>query len=292
MSPFYLYRLVGLLVPRLPARTAYGLFASLGNLLYHLSPSARAIVRANMSHALGPQATAAQIEQATRAVFRHSAQNYCDLFRLPALDTRELEARVQVDGWEHIEDALARGRGLILVTAHFGAPELIAQVVAGRGVPVTTVVERLQPEPLFRYTCALRESHGMRVLPVDGALTGLFRALRRNEVIALLADRDITESGIIVDFFGEPTRMAVGHVQMALRTGAALIVGYCRRRHDGTFYASAGAPVQFDQTRDRDRAVRLGVQQVVAQVESFIAAHPEQWVMFQPVWNVGGQHHG
>jgi KDO2-lipid IV(A) lauroyltransferase len=289
MLAYFLFRLAGLILPHVPVRLGYWLFAGLGTLSYHLNKRARAIVRHNMSHVLGPQASAEQVEEATRGVFRCAGQNYFDLFRLASLDERQLEEAIEAEGWDVIDAALARGHGAILVTAHFGAPDIVAQLVSGRGYPVTAIVEHLQPEPLFRYVCSLRGSHGLRLLPVDGVLRELFRALRRNEVIGLVADRDITESGIEVEFFGEPARMADGHVQLALRTGATLVVGYCIRRPDGTFFAR-GVPVELDRTGDRERDVRTGVHRVLAHLETFIAAHPDQWVMFQPIWKMKGNH--
>ncbi|NOZ06817.1 MAG: hypothetical protein GXP41_10805 [Chloroflexi bacterium] len=284
MLLYYLFRLAGWILPHIPPRFGYWLFARLGDLTYHLNPAGRAVVRDNMAHVLGPQATPEAIDRATRMVFRYSGQNYFDLFRLASLDTNQLERLIHAEGWEQIDEALAAGKGLVLVTAHFGAPDVVAQLVTSRGYPVTAVVEHLKPEPLFRYVCSLRGSHGLRTLPVDGALMRLFRALRHNEVIALVADRDITESGIEVQFFGRTARMADGHVQIALRTGAPVMAGYCLRKPDGTFYAY-GTPIELERTGDRDRDVQAGLRKVLAFMETFIAAHPEQWVMFQPIWS-------
>ena len=283
MGSYYLFRLAGLLLPHVPHRLGYWLFARLGDLAYFLNRSARTIVRDNMAHVLGPQARPDQIDKAAREAFRYNGQNYFDLFRLAALDTEQLERLIEADGWDQIDQALSAGKGLILVAAHFGTPDVVAQLVTNRRYPVTAVVEHLQPEPLFRYICALRGSHGLRTLPVDGPLTRLFRALRANEVIALVIDRDITESGIEVEFFGEKTRMADGHVQLALRTGAPLMAGYCLRRPDGTFYAR-GVPLELERTDNREQDVHAGVRKVLAFMETVIAAHPEQWVMFQPIW--------
>jgi KDO2-lipid IV(A) lauroyltransferase len=112
----------------------------------------------------------------------------------------------------------------------------------------------------------------------------LFRALRRNEVVGLAADRDLTESGIVVDFFGAPARLPDGYAQLSLRTGAPIIAGFSQRLPDNAFVAHLEPPLELEDTGDRSRDVRAGVEKVVSIMERYIGAHPEQWVMSVPIW--------
>jgi KDO2-lipid IV(A) lauroyltransferase len=217
-------------------------------------------------------------------VFRNMAKNYYDLFRVPTLSLAEIGRLVKVEGWEHVERALSKGKGLILVSAHFGNTDIVSQVLALRGVPVVVPAEHLKPEALYQYMCSLRASKGIRLIPVDGPLLELFRALRRNEVVGLAADRDITESGIVVDFFGAPARLPDGYAQLSLRTGAPIIVGFSQRLPDNTFVAHLEPPLELEVTGDRARDVRVSVERVVAIMEHYIGKHPEQWVMSVPIW--------
>ncbi|MBL7183604.1 MAG: hypothetical protein ISS50_04035 [Anaerolineae bacterium] len=285
MLSYYLHRLLGLIVPLIPPGLGYPLATRLADLFYRLEKDTRANVYDNVTHVLeGSPKAAGDMEAIVRGVFRNMAKNYYDFFRMPTLSLAEIARLVKIEGWEHVEKALSRGKGLVLVTAHFGNTDVVAQVLALREVPVVIPAEHLKPEALYRYICSLRASKGLRLIPVDGMLLELFRALRRNEVVGLAADRDITESGIVVDFFGAPARLPAGYAQLSLRTGAPIIVGFSQRLPDNTFVAHLEPPLELEVTGDRDRDVRAGVEKVVAIMERYIGEHPDQWVMSVPLW--------
>lgn len=284
---YYLYRLAGFLVPLIPPGLGYSVAARLGRLFYQLSPGARANVRDNVRHVLGEGASAAEVEKVTRETFRYIALNYYDLFRVPTLSPAQIERDVKVEGWQNVEAALAAGRGLTMVSAHFGNIEIVLHILLFRGIPVTIPVEHVQPEALFQYICRLRTSKGLRLIPIDGPLLELFRALRRGEIVGLAADRDITQSGVMVDFFGAPARLPDGHVQLALRTGAPIVMGFSQRLPDNTFIARFEPPLQLENTGDHERDARAGLEKVIAIMERYIARHPEQWTITVPIWQSG-----
>jgi len=284
---YYLYRLAGFLVPLVPLRLGYWVAASLGRLFYWLSLGARANVRDNVTHVLGEDASAAEVERVTRETFRYIALNYYDLFRVPTLSPAQIERVVKVEGWQNVERALAAGKGLIMVSVHFGNIEIVLHILLFRGIPVTIPVERVQPEVLFQYICRVRTSKGLRLIPIDGPLLELFRALRRGEIAGLAADRDITQSGVMVDFFGTHARLPDGHVQLALRTGIPIVMGFSQRLPDNNFVARFEPPLELENTDDREHDVRVGLQKVVAIMERYIARHPEQWAITVPIWQSG-----
>jgi lauroyl/myristoyl acyltransferase len=284
---YYLYRLAGFLVPLVPLRLGYSVAASLGRLFYWLSRGARAGVRDNVTHVLGEDASAAEVERVTRETFRYIALNYYDLFRVPTLSPAQIERVVKVEGWQNVERALAAGKGLIMVSVHFGNIEIVLHILLFRGIPVTIPVERVQPESLFEYICRVRSSKGLRLIPIDGPLLELFRALKRGGIAGLAADRDITRSGVMVDFFGTPARLPDGHVQLALRTGVPIVMGFSQRLPDNTFVARFEPPLELENTGDREHDVRVGLEKLVAIMERYIARHPEQWAITVPIWQSG-----
>ena len=300
MLGYYLYRLLGLVVPLIPPGLGYPLATRLGDLFHRLDNGTRANVYDNVTHVLearswnlkansqqpvtSSQKAVGDSKAIVRGVFHNMAKNYYDLFRVPTLSLAEIDRLVKVEGWEHVERALSKGKGLIVVSAHFGNTDIVAQVLALREIPVVVPAEHLKPEVLYRYVCSLRASKGIRLIPIDGPLLELCRALRRNEVVGLAADRDITESGIVVDFFGAPALLADGYAQLSLRTGAPIIVGFSQRLPDNTFVAHLEPPLEWEVTGDRDRDVRVGVEKVVAIMERYIGEQPEQWVMSVPIW--------
>jgi len=150
MLSYYLYRLLGLVVPLIPSSlVGYPLATRLGDFLYGLEKGRRANIYDNVTHILGGSPKeAGDIEAIVRGVFRSMARNYYDLFRVPTLSLTEIARLVKVEGWEHVEKALSRGKGLIIVTAHFGGADIVAQVLARREIPVIAPAEHLKPEVL------------------------------------------------------------------------------------------------------------------------------------------------
>lgn len=127
----------------------------------------------------------------------------------------------------------------------------------------------------------------MKLIPIDGPLLGLVRALRRGQAVAVAADRDITGSGIVVDFFDAPARLPDGHVQLALRTGAELLPMFALRHADSSPVVQVEPPLELERTGNFEQDVQVNVQKVVARMEDWIRRYPEQWPMFYPIWRDG-----
>jgi lauroyl/myristoyl acyltransferase len=286
---YYLYRLAGAIFPHIPPRWGYPLTTCIGDLAYHLMPGQRACVRDNIRHVLDASATPAQVERTVRQVYHNIAANYYDLFRQPTLSFEEINRLVTLEGWEHVEPLVKRKEGFILTTAHFGGFEIVAQACALQGVFVAVPAEHLRPERLFRYIAGLRMSKGLHVIPIDGPLLELFRVLRRGEIVGLAADRDITNTGLVIDFFGAPGHLPRGYADLALRTGAPIVVGFGYRQPDHSFLTCLEPPLYLEQSGDHERDVRAGVARVVSIMEHHIASHPEQWVLTYPIWRKDGQ---
>ena len=127
----------------------------------------------------------------------------------------------------------------------------------------------------------------LKLIPIDGPLLALVRALRRGQAVAVAADRDITGSGIVVDFFDAPARLPDGHVQLALRTGAELLPMFALRHADSSPGVQVEPPLELERTGNFEQDVQVNVQKVVARMEDWIRRYPEQWPMFYPIWRDG-----
>jgi len=279
-------------VPLLPPRAGYTLFEWAGALTYALSNASRQNVYDNLQHVLGPQASPERLQEIARQVFRNQARNYYDLFRVPSLTPEQLEHLVTMHGWEHVEEALSVGKGLIIVSAHFGNLEVVAQAFVLRGYPVTVVAEHIRPEKLYQYLVYLRGCKGIKIIPIDSFLRPLFKALRNNEIVGLAADRNLTGTGMLIEFFGAPALLPDGPVRLALRTGAKLVPAFSMRKEDNTFELYIESPVPLKNTGNVEQDVHNGMAGLVAVLEKYIGRHPEQWVMFKPVWKLPGHEAG
>jgi len=271
-----------MIVPLVPPRIGYRWAEKLADLAYIYNSRTREAVLDNVKHATGLDDEEAL--RVVRLVFRNLAKNYYDLFRLPCLSREEIEAKVKIEGWQHFEKAFSQGKGVIVSSAHMGCPDIVVQWLANRDIPVIIPVERLEPEPLFRYICNLRMSKGIRLLPVDGPLLELARALRRGEVVGVTADRDITDSGVIVPFFGAPARLPDGPVRLAYSTGAPLVMAFNIRLPDNNFLAWVEPPIYITKSGDKEGAIQEGMRKVVSVMERYISKYPDQWVVSVPIW--------
>jgi lauroyl/myristoyl acyltransferase len=151
-------------------------------------------------------------------------------------------------------------------------------------VPIMGPVQHVKPERLFQYTLKLRQIHGLRLIPSDGPMMELYRALRRGEIVGLPCDRAIADSSREVVFFGSPARLPDGPVRVALRTGAALVPAFALRLPDDTFRVRIEPVLELPQTGDQEADIALGMSMVAEIMERHISEHPEQWLVAAPIW--------
>jgi KDO2-lipid IV(A) lauroyltransferase len=272
----------------IPPGLGYSLFSRLGDFAHDNATTSRNNVYDNLRHVLGPQADELRIVALGREVFRNQARNYFDLFRVARLPDGEILRIVTIHGLEHLDQALSRGKGLVAVSAHLGNVDLVANSFPLQNYPITVVAEHLKPEKLYRYVAGLRSSKGIGIIPADSFLRPIFRSLRSNIIVGIAADRNLTQTGTVVDFFGAPALLPDGHVQLALRTGASIALFFSLRRPDNTFEVFVEPPLELQNTGNAQDDVRAGMAQIVAGLERYIGQHPEQWVIFQSVWRLAG----
>lgn len=219
-----------------------------------------------------------------RASLASYARYWREAFRLPSMDLTELGRRLQdsVRGEDNLDAALRAGRGAVIALPHSGNWDMAGVWLAQSHGTFTTVAERLKPESLYRRFIAYRERLGFEVLPLSGGERPPFEVLcdrlRDNRVVCLMADRDLTRTGVQVDFFGEATRMPAGPAKLAIATGAALLPVHVHFEGEGWRFLIYPA-------LDCSSGDVGAITQVLADhFEKNIAAHPEDWHMMQPQW--------
>lgn len=240
-------------------------------------------LRRNLARVV-PQADAAELDELTKRAMRSYARYWQESFRLPAMDHERVRSKVAsaITGVENLDAALAEGNGVVFALPHTGNWDAAGVWLTGYLGGFTTVVERLEPESVFRRFVAFRESLGFEVVPLTGdsaAFRVLLKRLRENKAICLVGDRDLTGSGIDVTFFGEQTRMPPGPARLAATTGAALIPVGC-------WFTEGGWQIRMHpRIRVTARAEVPAATQALADIfAGDIAAHPTDWHMLQPFW--------
>jgi KDO2-lipid IV(A) lauroyltransferase len=242
--------------------------------------------RRNLARVVGPGASGSVLDQVVRAGMRSYARYWLETFRLPSMDKPKVLSRVSTVGAEHVDEAVAAGRGAVVALPHSGNWDVAGLWLVQRGYDFTTVAERLKPESLFDKFLAYRESLGMEVLPLTGGTRSpmdvLTERLRAGGVVCLVADRDLSRSGIEVEFFGEKTRMPGGPARLAATTGADLLPVHLYFDSDG-WGQYIGAPVDLGDGDLRSK-VQTGTQAVADVFAERIAQHPADWHMLQRLW--------
>lgn len=288
------YRTGWATVRRLPEAAAYRVFDLIADLAWWRRVGSVRRLEDNLARVC-PELGPAQLRGLARAGMRSYLRYWCDSFRLPDWDEQRITGSVRVVGDGPVRAALGAGRGVVMFLAHLGNWDHAGAWSTLRLAPVTTVAERLRPEALFEQFVAFRERLGMRVIPLGGheVFRQLMAVLRQGGFVPLLADRDLTDGGVEVSFFGESARMALGPAALALQTGAALhpVSIHYERRPVGwgiviTWHEEVPVPPgRAPGSVGTRKAVRDMTQACADVLADAIRRHPQDWHMLQRVFS-------
>ncbi|MEV0531225.1 phosphatidylinositol mannoside acyltransferase [Kitasatospora sp. NPDC050463] len=270
----------------LPEPAARGLFDRIADYAWRGRGKRVLQLEANLRR-VRPGLDEAGLRELSRAGMRSYMRYWMESFRLPVWSRQRVARDVRVEGFEQLRAAMESGRGAVAALPHMGNWDLAGAWVALEGYPFTTVAERLKPEKLFDRFVAFRESLGMEVLALTGGgvnvVGTLARRLREGRLVCLVGDRDLSEAGIEVSFFGEATRMPAGPAALCQRTGAALLP--VSLWYDGPLLRVRIHPeVAVPPQGDRKEKTAVMVQAMADVWEQGIREHPEDWHMLQRFW--------
>lgn len=282
-ASYLAYRTGAELARIVPAGVAEPAARVVGRAISLAMPSRRRQVERNLRRATAGRLQGLALRTAVGETFDSYTRYWLELFRLP----NELGGAFEMDvtGREHLDGALEGGSGAIVALPHVGGWEFAGAWFAEQGFPLTVVVEPVEPPELFEWFASTRRTLGMTVVELgpDAGKTAL-RAIRRNEVVCLVCDRDLTGDGVEVEFFGEATTLPAGPATLALRTGAPLLPTAVYFRPRGGHHAVVQPPLPTQREgRLRDDVIRA-TQALAHRFEELIRAAPEQWHLMQPNW--------
>ncbi|MCX7838498.1 MAG: lysophospholipid acyltransferase family protein [Anaerolineae bacterium] len=285
---YWLWRLGVFCVSHLPREWSFRAAGWLGNTFYYLMPLRRRVARENFAHVLSKTPNDPEVGRVTRHAFQNFARLLCDVMIYPSLSIQEIERRITIRHNEYIEQALSYGKGVIFVSAHFGNMDLPSAFLAHRYAPFTLVAETLRPKELMDWLTRIRHARGVYLYPYDSAPRKIIEALKRNEMTAFLLDFGVTHhfdiTTVPVRFFNTETDFPAGPAQLALLTGAPIIVGYARMLPNGCIEAEVTPPILVSRANNRHEVIQSTMQEIARRMEQFIRAYPEQWYIFRPMW--------
>lgn len=275
----------------LSRRTPEPVFRRLGwwitNTICRLNPALTRVVQANLSRVLGSGVdTAALKRTARRAVFSMVHSSYT-LYRSVSLPYEQLVATVwfSQETQALLHSLRASEGGSVLVFPHLGNFDLAGLALTAYAPPMQ-VLSLPDPPPGFQLSNELRRRTGSKVTPLSpSALRQALRHLRDGGLLAVAGDRPVSDLDEPVPFFGQPARVPSGHIRLALRTGAEIVIGYCAWSAEMNSYVfTLEPPLEIVRTGNRDDDVQVNMRRVLEALEAVIRRWPDQWQMFVPVW--------
>jgi KDO2-lipid IV(A) lauroyltransferase len=234
-----------------------------------------------------PGASPERLAELSRAGMRSYLRYWMESFRLPAWSPERIRGGFAPKDVHHLTDGLAAGRGVVLALPHLANWDLAgAWVTTELNTPFTTVAERLKPETLYDRFVAYRQGLGMEVLPHSGgsAFGTLARRLRDGGLVCLVADRDLSASGVEVDFFGAAARMPAGPALLAQQTGALLLPVTLWYDDSPVMRGRVHPPIEVPTEGTRREKAAAMTQALADAFAGGIAEHPEDWHMLQRLW--------
>ena len=274
------------LVKRLPEPLAVRLFDRIADAVWRRRGKSVLRLESNLRR-VRPEASDAELAELTRAGMRTYMRYWCESFRMSTWGRERIAASFEPEHVDRLDQALAAGRGVVLALPHMGNWDLAGAWVVVTRVPFTTVAERLKPEKLFDRFVAYREGLGMEVLPLTGGagtLGKLAQRLRAGGLVCLVGDRDLSASGVPVEFLGEAARMPAGPAALAAQTGAALLP--VTLWYDGTPVMKGRVHEEVPVPAEGSKREKVAAMtQAMADVwGEGVRAHPGDWHMLQRFW--------
>ena len=286
VNAYPLMRVGTALTSTLPRRVSYLVASALSDLAYLLFREKRRWARENVARVISRPPESGEAGQLARRMFRSYGLYWADFFGLNGRHASRIRELVRIEGLEHLRRALERGKGVIFVSAHIGSWD-----VGGAALAAVDVLPECSAigEPVTKASSdfamtQMRERRGIRVIPLGRPLA-IGRALRRNEIVFVVGDRIVGAEGVEAEFFGEPTLFPRGAAYWAVKSGAAIVPGFCIRQPDGTYVGHIEEPIVPSAEDDSEPGVRAHTQRVARVLESYITRYPEQWCMLQPIWD-------
>ncbi|MBN1895473.1 lysophospholipid acyltransferase family protein [bacterium] len=263
--------------------TALKIADAAGWILFHVLKIRRRVTLDNIAWAFPDRSEKARREIALGA-YRNMCRTAFEFILFPQMKLEHLISRSSFRGKELLDEALAEGRGAVLLTGHFGNWEWFGGYLSRMGYPVSFLVKEQHNKATDRIMNRIRAQSGAEIIYLGMAVREVLRALRRNRFVAIVGDQDAGPGGIMVDFFGRPTSTAQGAALFSLKTGAPVLFGYGIRTRNGR-HAFFGERLKIGrETGTGPEAVRPLLQAYSARLESAIRAHPEQWFWMHRRW--------
>ena len=264
--------------------TAIRLTLLIGRIAFCLAKGARNRTIRHLTWAFGTEKSPEEIKSLAQKAFLNLATSAADAIRLPILIEQGLSSLVTVEGFHHLKNAHAKGKGTILLSGHFGNWELLAAWLVQIGLPLKVIGRSAYDPRLDEMIVDLRNKAGYTNIPRGKGSKEIVRSLKLGYALGLLIDQDTKVKGVFVNFFGRPAHTATGPVILSQKFGAPIVPIFVRLRKDLTYHVYCGEELSLENTGDEKRDLIANTQKCSDVYERIIRRFPDQWVWMHQRW--------
>ena len=285
---YFIYKIGRFVALNLPVKISYQIANILGSLYYLVAKKDRRIVTGNIKIVLNRSGNnAVKASHASRMIFVNFARYLVEFFRTPKIDSKYIKENVRIEGKENLDAALSLKRGVLLLSANLGNWELGAMVLSMLGYKINVVAWIHKNRLINDFFLKMRQSKGVKVIPLGVGVRKVFSALKNNQAVALLGDVDYLnpKEGITVKLFGQDTIIPKGPALFSLRTACPIIPLFVLREKNNKFNFVLEKPIIYKPSEDQEYDLTKLTQKITKSMEFYIARYPSQWFMLTPRWH-------
>jgi len=275
--------LFAMLARLLPLRWLQAIGNGFGSLLFRILKPRREIGTANLQRVFGDRYDRRECARIIRSSMQNMAKTMLELLKAGSMSDEALQRFVQVRGQENLQQAVEHGKGVVVITGHFGNWELLAATIGRLGYDLSVIARDANDQDTANIINRAREAAVAEVLPREG-VRKMLHTLRDGNVLGILPDQHTERGGLWLPFMGHLAATALGPATLAQRTGALIVPGFARRTEDDHLDVYFLPPLEVPDTGDRQEDIRLGTQMINDALSEQIMAHPEQWIWTHRRW--------
>jgi KDO2-lipid IV(A) lauroyltransferase len=277
---------VSSLVELIPRRCLYSFAKTISKIGYRIARKQRRIALESLSIAFSQEKSPQEIEQIAKDCFTFLAKAGMEIMFLmnrPAL----LKRQVEFVGKDNLDDALSKGKGVILVSAHFGNFPLMLAKLSLEGYKTAAIMRFMRDEHAEKFFIAKRNSVGIKTIysqPRKKCVDNSLRCLRNNELLFIPLDQNFGTGGVFVNFFGRKAATATGPVVLARRTAATILPCFILRQRDDRHKIIFEPPLNLEEGSSDEETIIINVQRLTDMIESYIRRYPQEWGWIHRRW--------
>ncbi|MFH1837355.1 MAG: lysophospholipid acyltransferase family protein [Candidatus Omnitrophota bacterium] len=281
---YYVYKTIIFIARRLPLKGCYMIAGIAARFFYIFASRDKIELKENLKVVLGAETDKKILNKYVLEIFRNFAKYLVDFFRFQKITKEYIDKNVHLKGQNFLDECIAGGKGAVIVALHFGNWELGGAVMGTLGYPISAIVLEHKDKRVDDFFNRQRLSNHMTPIPIGSRIRECFGSIKNNEFVGVVGDKDYTNNGIPVTFFGKKAIIPRGPATLSLRTGAPIVFCCLIRKKDNTYDMCLEKPIYYEPTGDdkKDEEALMGMYLRIA--EKYIKENPEQWYVFRRLW--------